>query len=53
MKEILVRMVLGGSLVSAFAALGDVFKPKRFAGLFGLKDRYRNYSQDIYKASNY
>ena len=35
MKEILVRMLLGGSLVSAFAALGDVFKPKRFAGLFG------------------
>ena len=26
---------LGGSLVSVFAALGDVFKPKRFAGLFG------------------
>jgi hypothetical protein len=35
MKEILVRMLLGGSLVSAFAALGDIFKPKRFAGLFG------------------
>jgi hypothetical protein len=37
MKEIFVRMVLGGSLVSAFAALGDVFKPKRFAGLFGAR----------------
>jgi hypothetical protein len=35
MKEILLRIVLGGSLVTAFAALGDIFKPKRFAGLFG------------------
>lgn len=35
MKEILLRMVLGGTLVSAFALLGDIFKPKRFAGLFG------------------
>jgi hypothetical protein len=35
MKELLLRMVLGGSLVSVFAALGDIFKPKRFAGLFG------------------
>lgn len=29
MKEILLRMVLGGTLVSAFALLGDIFKPKR------------------------
>ena len=35
MKEILLRMVLGGTLVPAFALLGDIFKPKRFAGLFG------------------
>jgi hypothetical protein len=35
MKELLLRMLLGGSLVSAFALLGDIFKPKRFAGLFG------------------
>jgi hypothetical protein len=35
MKEILLRMLLGGSLVSVFALLGDIFKPKRFAGLFG------------------
>jgi hypothetical protein len=35
MKEILVRFVIGGAVVSGFAILGDVFKPKSFAGLFG------------------
>lgn len=34
-KELLLRFVLGGLLVSAFAIIGDVLKPKRFAGLFG------------------
>jgi hypothetical protein len=29
-----VRFVIGGLVVSAFAALGEVFTPKRFAGLF-------------------
>ncbi len=33
--EILLRAVIGGVVVSAFALLGDVFQPKRFAGLFG------------------
>jgi hypothetical protein len=33
--ELLVRFVLGGLLVSAFAVLGDLFRPKTFAGLFG------------------
>jgi hypothetical protein len=35
MKEFLLRMLVGGSLVSLFALLGDIFRPKRFAGLFG------------------
>ena len=35
MKEILIRFVVGGFVVSAFAVLGDLFKPKSFAGLFG------------------
>jgi uncharacterized membrane protein (GlpM family) len=35
MKEILLRFVVGGALVSVFALLGDVLKPKSFAGLFG------------------
>jgi uncharacterized membrane protein (GlpM family) len=35
MKEILIRFFIGGLLVSLFALLGDVFKPKSFAGLFG------------------
>jgi hypothetical protein len=30
LKEILLRMVIGGSLVSAFALLGDIFNPRRF-----------------------
>ncbi len=34
-KEILTRMLIGGLAVSAFSALGDVFKPKSFGGLFG------------------
>ena len=35
MKEILLRFVAGGTVVSVFALLGDVLKPKSFAGLFG------------------
>lgn len=35
MKEIVIRFVIGGILVSVFAVLGDIFKPKSFAGLFG------------------
>ncbi len=35
LKEILLRMAFGGLFVSAFALLGDLIKPKRFAGLFG------------------
>lgn len=35
MKDFLMRMVIGGLFVSAFALLGDILKPKRFAGLFG------------------
>jgi hypothetical protein len=34
-KEILLRVVVGGVVVSAFALLGDLLKPKSFAGLFG------------------
>lgn len=35
MKEILLRALIGGVVVSAFALLGSVLKPMRFAGLFG------------------
>ena len=35
MKEMLLRFVIGGVVVSTFAILGDLFKPKSFAGLFG------------------
>jgi len=35
MKEILLRFVIGGGVVSSFAILGDLFEPKSFAGLFG------------------
>jgi hypothetical protein len=35
MTQILVRFLVGGAVVSAFAAVGDVLKPKSFAGLFG------------------
>lgn len=33
--EYLIRFVAGGLVVSAFAVLGDVLRPKSFAGLFG------------------
>ena len=35
MMEHLARFVIGGVVVSAFAMLGDVLRPKIFAGLFG------------------
>jgi len=35
MEEILIRFLIGGVSVSLFAFLGDLFKPKSFAGLFG------------------
>jgi dolichol kinase len=35
MKEPIVRFLIGGTLVSAFALVGDILRPKSFAGLFG------------------
>jgi Protein of unknown function (DUF3147) len=35
MSEVVVRFFLGGLVVSAFALLGDILRPKSFAGLFG------------------
>lgn len=35
MKLMLMRFLIGGVAVSVFALLGDLFKPKSFAGLFG------------------
>jgi hypothetical protein len=35
MAQLLFRFVVGGLVVSFFAALADVLKPKSFAGLFG------------------
>jgi hypothetical protein len=35
MKEIFLRFLIGGAVVSVFALLGDLVKPKSFAGLFG------------------
>jgi hypothetical protein len=32
--NLIVRFLLGGAIVSAFAAIAEVFKPKTFAGLF-------------------
>jgi hypothetical protein len=33
--DVVVRFLAGGLLVSGFAILGDVLRPKSFAGLFG------------------
>jgi hypothetical protein len=35
MNQTLIRFLIGGAIVSAFAIIGDVLKPKSFAGLFG------------------
>lgn len=35
MTELVVRFLIGGAVVSAFAMIGDIFQPKSFAGLFG------------------
>jgi hypothetical protein len=35
MIDLLVRFVVGGFVVSLFALIGDLLKPKSFAGLFG------------------
>jgi uncharacterized membrane protein (GlpM family) len=34
MNEILIRFLIGAVVVSVFAVLGDLFKPKSFAGIF-------------------
>jgi hypothetical protein len=33
--EYLIRFVVGGLAVSLFSVLGDIFRPRTFAGLFG------------------
>ena len=35
MAELVVRFLIGGAVVSIFAALAEILKPKSFAGLFG------------------
>jgi len=35
MEELILRFLIGGAIVSAFALLGDLFEPKSFAGIFG------------------
>jgi len=35
MLQILFRFLIGGAVVSSFALLGEIFRPKSFAGLFG------------------
>jgi uncharacterized membrane protein (GlpM family) len=35
MTQLVIRFCLGGLIVSAFALISDIFKPKTFAGLFG------------------
>lgn len=35
MSDLILRFLIGGLVVSVFASLGDIFRPKSFAGLFG------------------
>ena len=34
-RDLIFRFLIGGAAVTLFALLGDLFKPKSFAGLFG------------------
>ena len=34
MSELVIRFFAGGAIVSAFAMLGDIVRPKSFAGIF-------------------
>ncbi len=33
--EYIIRFLLGGAIVSIFAVIGDLFRPRSFAGMFG------------------
>jgi Protein of unknown function (DUF3147) len=35
MSEYAIRFLIGGVVVSSFAVLGEIFRPKSFAGIFG------------------
>ncbi|MBV9008043.1 MAG: DUF3147 family protein [Verrucomicrobia bacterium] len=35
MSDVVVRFLVGGVVVSLFAVIGDLFKPKSFGGIFG------------------
>ncbi len=35
MGELVARFLIGGAVISVFALLGEVLRPKSFAGLFG------------------
>lgn len=35
MSELFLRFVIGGVIVSMFAAIGSILRPRTFAGLFG------------------
>lgn len=35
MKELVLRFLIGGVIVSLFAVVGEILRPKSFAGLFG------------------
>jgi hypothetical protein len=35
MTDLVIRFLVGGFVVSLFATLGDILRPKSFAGLFG------------------
>jgi Protein of unknown function (DUF3147) len=35
MTEYVIRFLIGGLVVSSFALLGEIFRPKSFAGIFG------------------
>ncbi len=35
MTDIILRFLIGGIVISIFAVIGDIFRPRTFSGLFG------------------
>jgi hypothetical protein len=43
MTEAILRFLIGGTIVSIFAVLADLFEPKSFGGIFGAAPSIRSW----------
>jgi hypothetical protein len=52
LQQTLIRFLIGGVVVSVFAAIGSLMKPKSFAGLFGAAPSIALATLDLTVVSN-